>query len=100
MARRLPADATQQAVVLRIVGDLDGDPAIRAVSAQDLLPEGVDELEVFSAISPNKHVNGVGEVSVRRLALLRPGCLATCTAEGLGQCLTPTAFLPPAATAR
>ena len=50
------------------------------------LPEGVDELEVFSRIAPEKDVDGVGEVSMGRLALGRPG-FASCTAGGIVELL-------------
>lgn len=79
--RKLPADATREDV-LRVVVSLNEDPAVHGVLVQSPLPKGVDELEVFSAISPEKDVDGVGEGSMGRLALGRPG-FASCTAEGI-----------------
>lgn len=81
VTRRLPTDATREEV-FRAVEDLNADPSVHGVLAQDPLPEGIEELDVFAAISPEKDVDGVGEVSMGRLALGRPG-FASCTAEGI-----------------
>ena len=78
---RLPADATQQAV-LDAVADMNQRADVHGILVQHPLPKGLDEDEVFAAIAPHKDVDGVGPVSMGRLMADQPG-MAACTPAGI-----------------
>ena len=63
---RLPAD-TDQATLLRLVGQLNDDAAIHGILVQLPLPAHLDALAVLNAISPAKDVDGFHISNVGRL---------------------------------
>ncbi len=77
---RLPADAAQ-ADLLRLVGELNADPAIHGILVQLPLPKHLDEGAVLAAISPEKDVDGLHVVNAGRLASGQPA-LIPCTPLG------------------
>ena len=81
IASRLPADATQQAV-LDAVHDMNQRADVHGILVQHPLPRGLDEDEVFAAIAPHKDVDGVGPISMGRLMADQPG-MAACTPAGI-----------------
>ncbi len=78
----LPAD-TSQAELLRLVGDLNADPAIHGILIQLPLPGQIDAGTVIQAIAPEKDVDGFHFINVGKLGT---GELATafvpCTPAG------------------
>ena len=77
---KLPA-ATTQAALLKVVADLNADPAIHGILVQFPVPDHIDPLAIQSAISPDKDVDGLSPVSAGRLATGQPA-LAPCTPVG------------------
>ena len=76
----LPAP-TAQADLLRLVQDLNRDPAVHGILVQLPLPEQIDESKVIEAIDPAKDVDGFHPINVGRLASGAPA-LAPCTPSG------------------
>ena len=80
VTHRLPAD-TSQHELLRLVGELNTDPAIHGILVQLPLPKGLDERAVLAAINPDKDVDGLHVVNAGRLASGLPA-LTPCTPLG------------------
>ncbi|MDB5422815.1 MAG: folD [Phenylobacterium sp.] len=80
VTHRLPAD-TAQHDLLRLVGELNGDPLIHGILVQLPLPKHLDERAVLAAISPDKDVDGLHVVNAGRLASGIPA-LTPCTPLG------------------
>jgi methylenetetrahydrofolate dehydrogenase (NADP+)/methenyltetrahydrofolate cyclohydrolase len=80
VTHRLPAD-TSQHELLRLVGELNGDPLIHGILVQLPLPKPLDERAVLAAISPDKDVDGLHVVNAGRLASGLPA-LTPCTPLG------------------
>ena len=77
----LPA-RTAQAELLRLVQDLNRDPAIHGILVQLPLPEGIDERAVLETVDPAKDVDGFTFASVGRLVENR-ATLVPCTPAGI-----------------
>jgi methylenetetrahydrofolate dehydrogenase (NADP+)/methenyltetrahydrofolate cyclohydrolase len=73
----LPADTSEQAL-LRLIGDLNADPAIHGILVQLPLPAHIDAGKVIQTIAPAKDVDGFHFINVGKL--------------GTGE--TDTAFVP------
>lgn len=88
--RRLPAD-TPETEVLRVVEDLNGDPAVHGLLVQLPLPAQVDEGRVTRAVAPVKDVDGFHPFNAGYLYLGSPlhvpataaGCLELLDAYGV-----------------
>jgi methylenetetrahydrofolate dehydrogenase (NADP+)/methenyltetrahydrofolate cyclohydrolase len=77
----LPAETTQSEV-LRIVHDLNADPAIHGILVQSPPPAHINEGEIVLAIDPMKDVDGLHPVNVGKLAMDDPSALVPCTPLG------------------
>lgn len=64
---RLPA-STAQADLLKLIGQLNDDPAVHGILVQLPLPTQVDERAVLEAIDPEKDVDGFHPLNVGRVA--------------------------------
>ena len=80
VTHRLPADVAQ-GDLLRLIGELNTDPAIHGILVQLPLPKGLDEKQVLAAINPDKDVDGLHVVNAGRLASAMPA-LTPCTPLG------------------
>ncbi len=78
---RLPADAAEDEL-LRIVGELNADPAIHGILVQLPLPKGFSEKKVIDAIAPEKDVDGFTPVNVGRM-MIGEDCFLPCTPHGI-----------------
>lgn len=78
---RLPADAAEDEL-LRIVGELNADPAIHGILVQLPLPKGFSEKRVIDAIAPEKDVDGFTPVNVGRM-MIGEDCFLPCTPHGI-----------------
>ena len=78
--RRLPADATQAAVI-EIVRTLNADDEIDGILVQMPLPPQIDAHAVVNEIDPAKDVDGLTEINAGRLSLGVEG-LEPCTPQG------------------
>ncbi len=80
LTHRLPID-TPQADLLRLVAELNADPAIHGVLVQLPLPPQIETAVVLAAIHPDKDVDGFHVVNAGRLATGQPA-LTPCTPLG------------------
>ena len=78
---RLPAD-TPEALLLREIAILNGDPAVDGILVQLPLPAHIDTQSVIEAIDPAKDVDGFHPLNVSRLANGQPS-LVPCTPAGV-----------------
>jgi methylenetetrahydrofolate dehydrogenase (NADP+)/methenyltetrahydrofolate cyclohydrolase len=83
--RELPASATQDDV-LRVVEELNADPACTGYIVQLPLPRHVDEYAVLEAMDPEKDADGLHPTNLGRLVLNVPGPLP-CTPVGIVELL-------------
>ena len=77
----LPAETTQPEV-LRLIADLNADPAIHGILVQSPPPKHIDEHAVVRAIDPRKDVDGFHPVNIAALAMEDPAALVPCTPLG------------------
>ncbi len=84
----LPA-TTSQDELLRLVDELNADPAIDGILVQLPLPAGLDGNALLERIRPDKDVDGFHPENIGRLTLRQPG-LRPCTPKGVMQLLAHT----------
>lgn len=70
--------------LLKLIGELNRDPAIHGILVQVPLPDHIDEERVIYAINPDKDVDGFHPVNVGRMMIGDPGFLP-CTPHGIQQ---------------
>jgi methylenetetrahydrofolate dehydrogenase (NADP+)/methenyltetrahydrofolate cyclohydrolase len=75
-------DGLDEAGLVRLVGDLNADPAVHGVLIQLPLPPGVDEDRVISALDPAKDVDGLHPENLGRLLAGEPATVP-CTPAGV-----------------
>ena len=78
----LPSNATQESV-LEVVANLNSDSSVHGILVQSPAPEGVDELVIASAISPDKDVDGFHPTNLGRLVQGDASGLLPCTPSGV-----------------
>jgi methylenetetrahydrofolate dehydrogenase (NADP+)/methenyltetrahydrofolate cyclohydrolase len=78
---QLPA-TTSEVELLRLVDQLNRDPAVHGILVQLPLPKQIREHAIVDAVSPSKDVDGFGPQSLGLLTAGRPGFLA-CTPHGV-----------------
>jgi len=77
---RLPADVSQDEL-LKLVRQLNADPAVHGILVQLPLPKQIDSQVVLAAIDPGKDVDGFHPINAGRLASGLPA-LTPCTPLG------------------
>ena len=77
----LPA-ATTQEELLRLVQELNEDPAVHGILVQSPPPPHIDERAVTLAIDPRKDVDGFHPINVAKLAMEDPSAFVPCTPLG------------------
>lgn len=80
VTHRLPGD-TSEADLLKLVAQINADPAIHGVLVQFPTPEHISQANVVAAIDPDKDVDGLTVINAGRLASGLPG-LVPCTPYG------------------
>ncbi len=80
VGHKLPESTTQEEL-LKLVDDLNADPAIHGILVQLPLPKHMNEKEVMHRIAPEKDVDGFGPDALGRLLLDEPG-FVPCTPHG------------------
>jgi methylenetetrahydrofolate dehydrogenase (NADP+)/methenyltetrahydrofolate cyclohydrolase len=85
IVHRLPAD-TREDVLLRLVAELNADPAIHGMLVQLPLPKGLDSHKVLLAIDPRKDVDGLHPTNLGLLVAGLPGP-KSCTPYGVMEML-------------
>ena len=73
---------TSQSELLKIVGELNVDPAIHGILVQSPPPAHIDEEKIVVAIDPAKDVDGFHPMNVGRLGMGDPAALVPCTPLG------------------
>lgn len=84
----LPA-ATPESDVLRLIGELNADPAVDGILVQLPLPRHMDKDRVLDLVDPQKDVDGFHPMNVGLLSQRRPGLVA-CTPSGVMELLART----------
>jgi methylenetetrahydrofolate dehydrogenase (NADP+)/methenyltetrahydrofolate cyclohydrolase len=74
--------ATTQDELLKVVRELNADPAIHGILVQSPPPAHIDEEAVIRAIDPRKDVDGFHPENVAKLALEDPTGFVPCTPAG------------------
>ncbi|NHN88293.1 bifunctional methylenetetrahydrofolate dehydrogenase/methenyltetrahydrofolate cyclohydrolase FolD [Acetobacter conturbans] len=74
-------ETTSEASLLKLIDRLNDDPEIHGILVQLPLPKHIDPHRITNAISPNKDVDGLGEVNAGRLSVGLPGIIP-CTPLG------------------
>jgi methylenetetrahydrofolate dehydrogenase (NADP+)/methenyltetrahydrofolate cyclohydrolase len=77
----LPKETTQEEL-LRVVRELNADPAIHGILVQSPPPKHIDEEEVIRALDPRKDVDGFHPENVAKLVLEDPTGFVPCTPAG------------------
>jgi methylenetetrahydrofolate dehydrogenase (NADP+) / methenyltetrahydrofolate cyclohydrolase len=77
----LPAETTQEEL-LKVVADLNSDPAIHGILVQSPPPKHIDEEAIVRALDPRKDVDGFHPENVAKLALEDPTGFVPCTPAG------------------
>ncbi len=77
----LPAETTQNEL-LKVVEDLNADPAIHGILVQSPPPPHIDEEAIVRAIDPRKDVDGFHPENVAKLALEDESGFVPCTPAG------------------
>jgi methylenetetrahydrofolate dehydrogenase (NADP+)/methenyltetrahydrofolate cyclohydrolase len=73
---------TTQGDLLRIVKELNEDPAIHGILVQSPPPPQINEAEIILALDPKKDVDGFHPINVGKLAMGDPSGLVPCTPLG------------------
>lgn len=81
------AETTSQAELMRLLDQLNADPEVSGILVQAPLPKHIDQAAVFSAIRPEKDVDGFHPVNVGKLMLGDPSGFVPCTPAGIHQLL-------------
>jgi len=77
----LPENTTQEEL-LKVIADLNADPAVHGILVQSPPPKHINEAAVVSAIDPEKDVDGFHPVNVAKLALEDKSGFVPCTPLG------------------
>jgi len=88
---RLPADAGQDEV-LRLVAELNADPAVHGILALMPMPAGIDQAAVFNALAPEKDLDCVHPANIGHVLLgdhlfapaTPSACIEILDREGIG----------------
>ena len=80
---RFDADLPE-ADLLKLIDELNGDPAINGILVQLPLPKHIDENKVLNAIDPSKDVDGFHPVNLGKM-LIGEQCFLPCTPHGVQQ---------------
>jgi methylenetetrahydrofolate dehydrogenase (NADP+)/methenyltetrahydrofolate cyclohydrolase len=82
----LPATASE-GELLALVGRLNADRAVHGILVQSPLPRQISECRIYSAVDPNKDVDGFHPVNVGKLLLGDPTGFRSCTPAGIHEML-------------
>jgi len=85
VGRRLAADTAQEAL-LRVVAELNSDPAVHGILVQLPLPDQIETRAIIEAVDPAKDVDGFHPINVGRL-VNGEDALAPCTPVGCAMML-------------
>jgi methylenetetrahydrofolate dehydrogenase (NADP+)/methenyltetrahydrofolate cyclohydrolase len=82
----LPESASE-AELLALIAKLNADPRLHGILVQAPLPKHISETRIYSAVLPQKDVDGFHPVNVGKLMLGDPGGFRPCTPAGIVELL-------------
>lgn len=88
----LPKNCSEKRL-LKLIDDLNADPAVHGILVQLPLPSQIDEDKVLLAVDPTKDVDGFHPVNVGKLLVGQPSFLP-CTPAGCQQLLLRSGYDP------
>src|SRR5579862_2125975 len=80
-------ESTPESELLTLIGKLNADPRLHGILVQAPLPKHISEARIYSAVLPQKDVDGFHPVNVGRLMLSDPGGFHPCTPAGIVELL-------------
>jgi methylenetetrahydrofolate dehydrogenase (NADP+)/methenyltetrahydrofolate cyclohydrolase len=80
-------EGTPEAELLALIARLNDDPAVHGILVQAPLPPPIDERRVYSAVRPEKDVDGFHPVNVGKLMLGDTSGFVPCTPAGIVELL-------------
>jgi methylenetetrahydrofolate dehydrogenase (NADP+) / methenyltetrahydrofolate cyclohydrolase len=89
----LPAE-TSESDLLKIIDDLNADPAIHGILVQSPPPPHINEAKIVVAIDPAKDVDGFHPINVGKLAMGDPTAHVPCTPLGCQRLLLESGIEP------
>jgi methylenetetrahydrofolate dehydrogenase (NADP+)/methenyltetrahydrofolate cyclohydrolase len=81
-------EKTSEAELLALISKLNSDPRLHGILVQAPLPKHIRESKIFSAVSPEKDVDGFHPVNVGKLMLGDATGFRPCTPAGIVELLT------------
>jgi methylenetetrahydrofolate dehydrogenase (NADP+) / methenyltetrahydrofolate cyclohydrolase len=84
--RVLPESASET-LLLDLLADLNADPAVHGILVQAPLPPQIDSARVYSAVLPEKDVDGFHPINMGKLLLGDPSGFIPCTPAGVHELL-------------
>lgn len=81
------SEAATEGDVLDLVAGLNADPTVHGILVQAPLPRHIDANRIYSAVLPEKDVDGFNPVNVGRLMLGAGGGFVPCTPAGIHELL-------------
>ena len=80
-------EKTTESELLRLVDELNRDKAVHGILVQAPIPKQIDSTKIYSAISPQKDVDGFHPVNVGKLLLGDTSGFVPCTPDGVRELL-------------
>jgi methylenetetrahydrofolate dehydrogenase (NADP+)/methenyltetrahydrofolate cyclohydrolase len=84
---RVLPDAASELEVLGVIDQFNANPAIHGILVQAPLPRQIGQAAVYSAVSPQKDVDGFHPLNFGKLMLGDPGGFVPCTPAGIHELL-------------
>ena len=85
------AENTTEQELLALLDQLNGDPQVHGILVQAPLPRHIRSAVIYSAVRPDKDVDGFHPVNVGKLMLGDPNGFRPCTPAGIQELLTRSA---------
>jgi len=80
-------EKTTEAELLQMLAQLNGDAALHGILVQSPLPSQIRSEKIYSAVSPNKDVDGFHPVNMGKLVLGDTSGFVACTPAGIRELL-------------
>jgi methylenetetrahydrofolate dehydrogenase (NADP+)/methenyltetrahydrofolate cyclohydrolase len=84
---RVLPEATSEAELLKLIGQLNSDARLHGILVQAPLPSHVSQAAVYASVLPEKDVDGFHPVNVGKLMLGDPSGFLPCTPAGIRELL-------------
>jgi methylenetetrahydrofolate dehydrogenase (NADP+)/methenyltetrahydrofolate cyclohydrolase len=84
---RVLPEATSEAELLKLIGQLNSDARLHGILVQAPLPSHISQAAVYASVLPEKDVDGFHPVNVGKLMLGDPSGFLPCTPAGIRELL-------------